>query len=165
MGFWWWPRRRNRRIPAAGYNGGANAGHRQRNRHPEILKANGTLAALFVGHPVTRASLLAPRHRAICLETGSPRSLRTGPYRASGGSYPPLASCHRRPPTPSLSSLVTGAAGRHDPSQGDIQTLRLASSRRAGSNQPEVQPGGRSPRNLTGIGRVARRTGGGQGGR
>ena len=34
-GFWWWPRRRGRRIPGAGCNGRANAGHRQKTRRPE----------------------------------------------------------------------------------------------------------------------------------
>jgi len=34
-GFWWWPRRRGRRIPAVACNGRANAGHRQKTRRPE----------------------------------------------------------------------------------------------------------------------------------
>ena len=81
-GFWGWPRRRGRRIPAVGCNGRANAGHRQRTRRPEGSRGNGPLASLLVGHrPLRVCSLLtrssrrswnakADRHRTVSPKTG-----------------------------------------------------------------------------------------------
>ena len=53
-GFWLWPRRRGRRIPAAGCNDRANAGQRQKTRRPEGFRAEGRLASLLLSRRPTR---------------------------------------------------------------------------------------------------------------
>ena len=53
-GFWLWPRRRGRRIPAAGCNDRANAGQRQKTHRPEGFRAEGRLASLLLSRRPTR---------------------------------------------------------------------------------------------------------------
>ena len=57
-GFWLWPRRRGRSIPAAGCDGRANAGHRQKTRRPEGFRGKGRLASLLLSRRSTRDILL-----------------------------------------------------------------------------------------------------------
>ena len=47
-GFWLWPRRRGRSIPAAGCNNRANAGQRQKARRPEGFWGKSRLASLLL---------------------------------------------------------------------------------------------------------------------
>ena len=85
-GFWLWPRRRGRSIPAAGCDGRANAGHRQTTRRPEGFRGKGPLASLLVGRrPLQVSSLLAPLHRAFPSKTGLPRNFPTGSEAAGIG--------------------------------------------------------------------------------
>src|SRR6266849_9545982 len=44
-GFWLWPRRRGRSIPAAGCDDRTNAGHGQKTRRPEGFRGKGRLAS------------------------------------------------------------------------------------------------------------------------
>ena len=53
-GFWPWPRRRGRGIPAAGCDGRANAGHGQKTRRPEGFRGKGRLASLLLSRRSTR---------------------------------------------------------------------------------------------------------------
>ncbi len=78
-GFWLWPRRRGRSIPAAGCNDRANAGQRQKTRRPEGFRGKGRLASLLLGHRHSRVcSLVAPRQPAFSAKTGLPRNFKTG---------------------------------------------------------------------------------------
>ena len=78
-GFWLWPRRRGRSIPAAGCDDRANAGHGQKTRRPEGFRGKGRLAALLLGQrPLRVSSLVAPCHPAFPAKTGRPRNFQTG---------------------------------------------------------------------------------------
>src|SRR6266498_2164410 len=70
-GFWLQPRRRGRSIPAAGCDGRANAGRRQKTGRPEGFRGKGRLASLLLGHsPLRGCSLIAPRNPAFPTKTG-----------------------------------------------------------------------------------------------
>src|SRR4029079_18695892 len=78
-GFWLWPRRRGRSIPAAGCDSRANEGHWQKTRRPEGFRGKGRLASLLLGRrPLRVSSLVAPRHPAFSSKTGLPRNFQTG---------------------------------------------------------------------------------------
>src|SRR6266545_3796438 len=55
-GFWLWPRRRGRSIPAAGCDDRANAGHGQKTRRPEGFRAKDHLASLILGQRPMKGS-------------------------------------------------------------------------------------------------------------
>src|SRR5712692_9977842 len=57
-GFWLWPRRRGRSIPAAGCKERVNAGHGQKTRRPEGFRGKGRLASLLLSRRSTRDILL-----------------------------------------------------------------------------------------------------------
>src|SRR5260221_9885983 len=57
-GFWLWPRRRVRSIPAAGCKERANAGHGQKTRRPEGFRGKGRLASLLLSRRSARDILL-----------------------------------------------------------------------------------------------------------
>src|SRR5713101_6532592 len=59
-GFWLWPRRRGRSIPAAGCDDRPNAGHGQKTRRPEGFRGKGRLASLLLGYGQL-AGMLPPR--------------------------------------------------------------------------------------------------------
>src|SRR5688500_7528873 len=72
-GFWIWPRRRDRSIPAAGCDGRANAGQRQKNRARRVfLEKAVSLRCFSVEDPQGIFCFVAPHHPAF--------SRRTGPY-------------------------------------------------------------------------------------
>src|SRR5258706_5950788 len=78
-GFWPWPRRRVPRIPAAGCEGRANAGHGQKTRRPEGFRGKGWLASLLLSRrPLRVSSLVAPRQPTFFAKTGLPRNFKTG---------------------------------------------------------------------------------------
>jgi len=99
-GFWLWPRRRGRSIPAAGGNDRANAGHGQKTRRPEGFQQKAVWLRCFSvedprgiwGFPSPAiqiperecalarkaVSFVAPRHPAFCWKTASPGSFQTG---------------------------------------------------------------------------------------
>ena len=78
-GFWSQPRRRGRRIPAAGCNGRANAGCGQKTRRPEGLGGKAPLAALLVGHrPLRVCFLFAPCQSNFSLPNRTPPHFQTG---------------------------------------------------------------------------------------
>jgi len=83
--FWLCPRRRGPSrtgqwsIPKAGCDGGANAGHSQKDRRPEDFRGKGSLASLLLGY----GPILGIRPRRVspfCLfrENRTPRNIRTG---------------------------------------------------------------------------------------
>ena len=76
-GFWGWPRRRGRRIPAVGCNGRANAGHRQRTRRPEGSRGNGPWLRCS---SVTDPCGYAPSSRLHPAEAGTRRRIAIGPF-------------------------------------------------------------------------------------
>src|SRR6266542_6493836 len=78
-GFWLQPRRRGRSIPAAGCDGRANAGRRQKTRRPEGFRGKGRLASLLLGHSPT-AGMLPRRASPSSLfhENRTPRNFQTG---------------------------------------------------------------------------------------
>ena len=77
--FWWWPRRRGRRIPAAGCNGRANAGHGQKIRRPEGFRGKGPLASLLLSHrPLTGMLLRRASPLGLFRENRTPPSFQTG---------------------------------------------------------------------------------------
>lgn len=77
-GFWLWPRRRDRRIPAVGCNGGTNAGHGQKNRRP--LGFSQKERSGFVAPRSQTAAGMLPRralpYRPFC-ENSAPWSFQT----------------------------------------------------------------------------------------
>jgi hypothetical protein len=77
--FWPEPRRRGRRIPAAGCNGRANAGSGQKDRRPEGFRGNGRLASWLLGHRPLSGML--PRRASPSghfLENRAPSNFQTG---------------------------------------------------------------------------------------
>ena len=69
-GFWLGTRRLGRSIPAAGCDGRANAGPRQKTRRPKGFRAKDRLASLLLGHRLLRVcSLVAPCHPAFSPKT------------------------------------------------------------------------------------------------
>jgi len=92
-GFWLWPRRRGRSIPAVGCNDRANAGHGQKTDRPEGFRGKGRLASLLLGHrPLAdmlprRASpgSLFPKNRtARNFQTRSQSKARTPKSKVAG---------------------------------------------------------------------------------
>jgi hypothetical protein len=80
-GFWLWPRRRGRSIPAAGCSDRANGGHGQKTRRPEGFQQKAVwLCCSSVEDPSGVFSFVAPRHLAFCWKTASPGSFQTGSY-------------------------------------------------------------------------------------
>src|SRR6266436_4372434 len=78
-GFCLWPRRRGQSIPAAGCNGRANAGQRQKTRRPEGFRAKGRLASLLLSRRSTRDILLRRASPSgLFPENSTPRSFPTG---------------------------------------------------------------------------------------
>ncbi len=78
-GFWAGPRRRGRRIPAAGCNGRANTGPAQKNRRPKGFRGKGRLASLLLGHRPLAGML--PRRASpsgLFLENRTPSNFQTG---------------------------------------------------------------------------------------
>ena len=77
--FWLWPRRRGRSIPAAGCKDRANAGHGQKARRPEGLRAKGRLASLLLSRRSTRDILFRRASpSSLFIENSAPRSFQTG---------------------------------------------------------------------------------------
>src|SRR4029077_18347936 len=86
---WPWPRRRGRRIPAAGGNGRANEGQGQKSRRPEGFRQWGRLASLLLGR---RWENILPRRASPSGPIGENRTLRhfqTGSKDRLGGRHPP----------------------------------------------------------------------------
>src|SRR5216683_5237456 len=78
-GFWLWPRRRGRSIPAAGCKERVNAGHGQKTRRPEGFRGKGRLASLLLSRRSTRDILLRRASRSgLFPENSAPRSFQTG---------------------------------------------------------------------------------------
>jgi hypothetical protein len=78
-GFWPWPRRRGRSIPAAGYDGQANAGHGQKTRRPEGFRGKGRLASLLLSRRSTRDILPRPASPyGLFRENSTLHNLQTG---------------------------------------------------------------------------------------
>ena len=87
-GFWLGPRRRGRRIPAAGCNDRANAGRGQKTRRPEGFRGKGRPALLLLSRRSTRDILLRRAlPYSLSPENFTPCSFQTGsketspPYR------------------------------------------------------------------------------------
>ncbi len=101
-GFWLWPRRRGRSIPAAGCDDRTNAGHGQKTRRPEGFRGKGRLAS-----PCSRmlSELLRGGRAQRLLRRASPSGLfpeNSAPRSFQTGSNAGLAALVRRAPAPDV---------------------------------------------------------------
>jgi len=134
------PSRTGRRIPAAGCNDRANAGHRQKTRRPQGYRGKGRLASLLLGLiPLRASSLLAPRHPAFSPITGLLRNFQTGSKRLLlllallvAGVPPTTAAETNAPVTISLVDQWEQPAALHAPLER-VTILTVAD--RAGAKQ------------------------------